>query len=69
MRERHFRIYLKGSLSQRKKPVLQPFQKTSGNHQITLIMKRRIELTTLPINHRQIVSIDNNRLADLDKSL
>ena len=69
MKKRRFRIYLKESLSQHKKPVLQPFQKTSGNHQITLIMKRRLELHTLTINHRQIINIDNSRLADLDKSL
>ena len=69
MKKRRFRIYLKESLSQHKEPVLQPFQKTSGNHQITLIMKRRIELTTLPINHRQIININNSRLTDLNKSL
>ena len=69
MKKRRFRIYLKGVIVTTQKPVLQPFQKTSGNHQITLIMKRRIELTTLPINHRQIINIDNSRLTDLNKSL
>lgn len=51
------------------KTFLQFFQKISGDYQIIPVMKRRIKLAALAVNHSQKVYIYNSRLTNLHKSL